>query len=294
MSAGRFLVPGQLGSLVIRSTDRAIQSGHLQPIPTHDRLISRDGTQWLLRIVDHSASKPRFETQETGSNPFLPYDPVMHVADLSSTHVGLLNKYNVVPHHLLIITRHFESQESALTQADFQALWICLAEYDSLGFYNSGRSAGASQPHKHLQTVPLPMHDELDASVPLEPLLELDGLRERQIRQSERLPFLHFLSKLRPESAERPDEAAAESLELYHAMIAAAGWREINVQTPYNLLITRTWMLFVPRRQECFEQISLNGLAFSGALLAKNSDQLERLLNPGPLHAIQQVTIPRD
>ena len=65
-------------------------------------------------------------------------------------------------------------------------------------------------------------------------------------------------------------------------MIDAIGWQEINAQTPYNLLITRSWMLFVPRRQECFEQISLNALAFAGALLAKNSHQLEQLLNPGP------------
>ena len=67
----------------------------------------------------------------------------MYVADLSATHVGLLNKFYVVPHHLLIVTRHFESQESSLTPADFQTLWSCLAEYNSLGFYNSGAAAGA-------------------------------------------------------------------------------------------------------------------------------------------------------
>ena len=32
-----------------------------------------------------------------------------------------------------------------------------LAEFDGLGFYNGGETAGASQPHKHLQIVPLPL-----------------------------------------------------------------------------------------------------------------------------------------
>jgi ATP adenylyltransferase len=294
MSAARLLIPGQLWSHVVRSTERAIQSGHLQPIPTHDRLIAQDGAEWLLRIIDHSRHKPRAETAPNDFNPFLPYDPAMHVADLSTTHVGLLNKFNVVPHHLLIITRQFESQDSPLTRADFQALWICLAEYNSLGFYNAGAFAGASQRHKHLQTVPLPLHDRLKSPVPLEPLLELDGLPAGQIGPSERLPFGHLRARLQPRALDRPDQAAAESYELYCQMLEATGHRNTNRLPPYNLLVTRTWMLFVPRRQECFQQISLNALAFAGALLAKNQPQLDQLLTPGPLHVLQQVTFPRD
>ena len=41
-------------------------------------------------------------------NPFLPYDPDLVVADISDTHVALLNKFNVIDHHLLIVTRCFK------------------------------------------------------------------------------------------------------------------------------------------------------------------------------------------
>ena len=105
-------------------------------------------------------------------NPFLPYEPDLYVADVSPTHVCILNKYNVVDLHLLIITRAFEHQESRLRLPDFQALWRCLVEYDSLGFYNSGHLSGASQPHKHLQVVPLPLAGSGCANrVPFEPML---------------------------------------------------------------------------------------------------------------------------
>ncbi len=84
--------------------------------------------------------------------------------------MAILNKFNVVDNHLLIVTREFEQQRSLLTLRDFEALWRCLNEYDSLGFYNGGPEAGASQPHKHLQLVPLPLAPQ-GPPVPIAPLL---------------------------------------------------------------------------------------------------------------------------
>ena len=80
----------------------------------------------------------------------------MFVADISPTHVCLLNKFNVIDHHLLVVTRAFEEQDAAINAADFAALWVCMAEVDGLAFYNGGKLAGASQRHKHLQIAPLP------------------------------------------------------------------------------------------------------------------------------------------
>jgi len=46
----------------------------------------------------------------------------------------LLDKFNVVDHHLVIATQLFEPQKGLL---------ICLAEIDGLGFYNAGPAAEA-------------------------------------------------------------------------------------------------------------------------------------------------------
>jgi len=56
-------------------------------------------------------------------NPFLPYDEALWVAHLSASHTLLLNKFNVVRHHLLVVTRAFEPQAAPLTAGDLGATW---------------------------------------------------------------------------------------------------------------------------------------------------------------------------
>jgi ATP adenylyltransferase len=81
-----------------------------------------------------------------------------------------LNKFNIIDHHLLIVTRTFKEQETWLTLQDFEAMWACLNEIDGLVFYNGGKTAGASQRHKHLQLVPLPLVEE-GLKIPIEPAI---------------------------------------------------------------------------------------------------------------------------
>jgi len=232
------------------------------------------------------------------ADPFLRPEKDLTVADITDTHVAVLNKFNVVDHHLLIVTRRFEDQDSLLTLLDFEALWLCLAEYDGLGFYNGGREAGASQQHKHLQIVPLPLAPGGPA-VPIAPLLPVPGA----IAAIGTLPafsFLHSYARLRPDIADTPREAAIETFELYTAMLKSVGMNAPGTSMlprqsrPYCLLITREWMLLVPRSCEHFEDISLNSLAFAGSFFVLNEKQLTRLKEFGPLKALQQVSLPRE
>jgi ATP adenylyltransferase len=206
----------------------------------------------------------------------LPYDEELFVADVSATHVGLLNKFNVIDHHLLIVTREFVDQEAWLDEPDFEALWICMDEFPALGFYNAGTVAGASQPHKHLQLVPLPLAPS-GPPVPIQPLL--DG--------TPRLPFDHAFSPLDPARLRSPREAAAYTLDLYRGLL-----HEVRLDAtpgPYNLLVTREWMLLVPREEELFDGVSVNALGFAGALLVRDRPQLERLKEIGPLRVLTHV-----
>jgi ATP adenylyltransferase len=43
------------------------------------------------------------------------------VDHLSDSHTLLLNKFNVVPHHVLVVTRQFESQQDPLNSTDLAA-----------------------------------------------------------------------------------------------------------------------------------------------------------------------------
>ncbi|MDB9523052.1 phosphorylase [Dolichospermum circinale CS-1225] len=285
------LEPGTLWTSIKTTTEQALKSGALKSIPTELEIIEQDGVQFIVRILANlnrkKADKEKQEQQiaRTGKefNPFLPYEEDLFVADISPTHVCILNKFNVVDNHLLIITRIFEEQESLLTLEDFTAMWTCLGEFEGLVFYNGGKLAGASQRHKHLQIVPFSETD-----IPISPLLKTAKL-ENNIGTIQEFPFLHAFTNL------KMGESAEVTLEKYHNLLRTVGIKplENHLQSAaYNLLITRKWMLIVPRKKEEFAEISINSLGFAGALLVKNQQQMELLKNINPINILTNVAFP--
>lgn len=187
---------------MIERTNHALRCGALEPIRTETRYLEERGIQFIVRILAHLERKTRTNKAQQGArsdetcDPFLPYDKELFVAELSESHVCLLNKFNVVDHHLLIVTRAFEEQETLLNRKDFDALLPCMAEIDGLAFYNGEKAAGASQRHKHLQLVPLPLGPQA-APVPIEPLLGHAWFR-RAWGEVPGLGFKHALARLDP------------------------------------------------------------------------------------------------
>ncbi|NET62320.1 MAG: phosphorylase, partial [Symploca sp. SIO2E6] len=136
----RTLEPGTLWTSVTQQTTHALQWGALQSIPTESEFVEQDGISFLVRILSNLIRKDKAKKEQdkkaTNSgkefNPFLPYEEDLFVADISPTHLCLLNKFNVVDHHLLIVTRSFEEQETWLTVQDFEAMGRCLREFEGL------------------------------------------------------------------------------------------------------------------------------------------------------------------
>ena len=249
----------------------ALRSGALEPIKTVAEVVEDGGVQFIVRVVDALARKDRVKrTRPKDFNPFLPYDEALFVSDLSATHVCLLNKFNVLNDHLLIVTRAFEAQQNALTLLDFEALASALSEVDGLCFYNGGEVAGASQRHKHLQLVPFPLAPGCEG-VPIEPLIDealLSGAR-----CANALPFEHALCPIEWRASFK--DGGARLFAGYEALLSSLGLRRdaVEVLEPYNLLATRRWMMIVPRRREHHEGISINALGFAGALLVRDREQ---------------------
>lgn len=288
------LEPGTLWSKAVAQTEYALACGALQPIPTESVVIEQEGISFLVRILANIARKEAAKHQEKEKgenfNPFLPYDRDLFVADLSPTHVCLLNKYNVVDYHLLVITRDFVEQETLLTQADFAALWVCLSEMDGLGFYNSGKDAGASQRHKHLQLVPLPL-TTTGGKIPIEVALG-ESVWQNNCGYSLKLPFQHAWMKLNWQATLSPVDAAQMTLQAYCELLNQLALYDPSTGTlkgAYNLLMTREWMLIVPRSQEQFESIPVNSLGFAGTLFVRDAQQFDRLQTIRPLTLLQNV-----
>ena len=285
------LEPGTLWKSIQETTELALQSGALKSIPTELEIIEQVGIKFVIRILanlnrkEADKEKQEQQTSRTGKefNPFLPYEKDLFVADISDTHVCILNKFNVVDFHLLIITRIFEEQESLLTLEDFTAMWTCLGEFEGLVFYNGGKLAGASQRHKHLQIVPF-----TETDIPISPLLKTAKL-ENDMGTIQEFPFLHAFTNL------NRGESPKVTLEKYHTLLQKMGIKplENNLQSgAYNLLITQKWMLIVPRKQEEIEGISINSLGFAGALLVKNQQQMELVKNIKPMEILSKVAFP--
>ncbi|MEA5462534.1 ATP adenylyltransferase family protein [Leptothoe sp. PORK10 BA2] len=274
-----------LWSKLQTQTQHGLVTGALRPIDTNYEIVPDGGMAFIVRILTNLNRKDqarKVQTQEK-TNPFLPYDPNLYVTDISDTHVCLLNKFNVVDHHFLIVTRAFESQLNWLTLGDFQALCRCLDEVAGLVFYNGGEAAGASQPHKHLQIVPQPSMD-----LPVEPAIRatqfIDG-----IGQSPQLPYAHCIAQL------SPDDGAEQWLKRYRQLLShlaiddpTGQWQDPQRQA-YNLLGTRNWLMVVPRRQENHLDVSVNSLGFAGSLLVKNQSQMDRLKQIGPMTLLKAV-----
>jgi sulfate adenylyltransferase (ADP) / ATP adenylyltransferase len=288
---------------MLERTDHALKAGALLPISTQSAIVFDSGVHFLVRIVSSLGRKAAQKAmslrsngpEKTKPNPFLPYEEDMWVADISGSHVCLLNKFNVIDHHLLIVTREFEAQEMLLTREDFEAIGVCMAEFDALAFYNGGKEAGASQPHKHLQMIPLPMA-ERGPSVPVEVLFPSARL-EQPIGRIPELPFEHSFARLKADSSRNGLMAAEDIFRLYRHMLHDVGLNpcempEHSKQTgPYNLLLTREWMFLVPRSKECFGSISINALGFAGALLVQNEQQMKMIEEQGCMTALRDTAV---
>ncbi len=279
---------GELGPAIRRRTRAALAAGALEPISSETVTVAEAGIPFAVRVISGLARRRRVESAgDPPRDPFAPPDPALVVGAIGDHHLCVLNKYPVIDYHALIVTREFEDQETPLGCRDFAALWSCLVETDGLAFYNAGAAAGASQPHRHLQLVPTPLASPLHAT-PLDAVLE-DARFDGGVGRLPALPFLHGLGRLRQLSARAPADAGATLLALYRELARAFACDRPG--RPYNLLVCRDWMLFVPRLRADWQGIGVNALGFAGALMVPDRDSLERLRRAGVLRVLSAVAI---
>lgn len=298
MQSPVLFAPGTLWRSIVACSRTALERGALQPIATRRHTVPDAGVPFQVRVVsslaryrNDNAAKRRDRAAK--GNPFLPYDADLFVADVTHTHLCLLNKYNVIANHTLIVTRAFEAQESPLTLEDFQALAACLREFKALGFYNSGAGAGASQSHKHLQLVPLPLTDTLH--LPIEILLPSAAGETAGPVRSERLPFVHALVRLSGTEVRDLTAGASYLHETYRAMLGSmrlqTSGAPVQELPPYNLLVTEELMLLVPRSRASFGSVAVNALGFAGSFFVADEAAFRAIARVGPLRLLQEVAV---
>ena len=281
------LPPGALWETADAVGVRALASGALEPLGSHTEIVEADGIGFVVRILEGSERKVALThaQRRAGHDPFLPHEEALHVGRLSDTHRVLLNKFNVLHHHLLLVTCHYERQEAALSASDLAAMWRSLREREGLAFYNGGRGSGASQPHKHLQWVPIPLGPGPDPTPWLREAAAGSG-------RSPHLPFRHAVAPVPPDWIEDPEAGGAAALPLYRELLEANGCTTGGDPAPYSLIATRDWWAVVARRTGSIEGIPVNSLGYAGGLLARNEAQLARIRERGPLDVLLAAAWP--
>ncbi len=240
---------------------RARASGSLRPLRSTAHEVEEGGVRFVVRRIEAFEDKPHGAWHAPrAEDPFRPpWTDALFVEDWGPDHALLLNKFPVLDDHLLLVTRAWADQEEPPDLADLEALGRALAELDGLWFYNGGRDAGASQPHRHLQLVPRTSLGD----IPLEPALS-DGA------SAGRAAAFGFEHRILP---------GFEPAAIRAALGPAPG--------PHTLLGTRGFTLVVPRGASKVDGQPVNSLAYAGYLAAKTEDGVDAIRARGPFGVLR-------
>lgn len=265
--------------------------------------------QFQLRFSPSLANKPK-PPPSSGpekKKPFNPFEnppPQLTIFPIGPSHTLVLNKFAIVPEHAILITSTFKPQLHLLEADDLAATYACIRAYhdcltegsereELFAFFNCGEHSGASQPHRHMQLLPVArMRDGLAEggkawSVLANRLVD-------PVADSSKVPFATFVEKLN--EGVQAEELHAVYRRLYRRACTAANVGVGNgdeallqgeAKISYNLAMTKDVMVICPRTAEGgavidregqeVGMLSLNGTVLAGTALVKSEKEWDAL-----------------
>ncbi|KAI9645749.1 bifunctional AP-4-A phosphorylase/ADP sulfurylase [Ciborinia camelliae] len=276
---------------LVREKFKAAQvAGDITYFPTQLAILHCNSLPFQLRYSPALAHKPK--SNKPKDTPQKPFDPFLNppksllVANIGS-HNLVLNKFPVIPDHFILATKEFEEQTHLLEEADLEAAYDCLKSYhdegeELFGFFNSGDHSGASQPHRHIQFLPVEsMRSGLGQDLKWSPLID----RLTEIPAPE-LPFIYFAASLSDNI--QPSNLHATYLELHQKacqLMKTTCSVNHKCESPisYNLGFTHRSIVLCPRISEglaikddeghTIGSVALNGTILAGTLLVKSETE---------------------
>ncbi|KAJ4357275.1 bifunctional AP-4-A phosphorylase/ADP sulfurylase [Didymosphaeria variabile] len=288
------------------------------------------GIPFQLRYCPALAKKPEPRKETTPKKKVDPFEnppAELFITDVPTTnpsHFLVLNKFPVITNHFILATKSNKQQTHVLEEDDLEATYACLKAWqgkDNSGrlfaFFNSGNHSGASQPHRHLQFLPVDSMHEGEKSAGWDVLIDSilsNGAEDAstKVMQHEKLPFTHFAYRFPSEPS------AAQLLQTYnflyqHAKQAIDGYISTHpgqlslhesdggdLPISYNLAMTTAGMAIIPRRSEGHMLrrddgtdigfVQLNGTVLGGTLMVKFQEEWDILRqHPEKLDAILEA-----
>ncbi|KAH3315577.1 hypothetical protein KXW17_002916 [Aspergillus fumigatus] len=322
-----------LPALVAKRFTAAKENGHLIFSHTHLSIINSGGIAYQLRYCPALANKPSGAPKSDKDWPGPKPDPfenpstdllIAQIPQENPKYTLVLNKFPVIPNHFILATKTWKSQTDILEKEDLDAAYACIKAWrdnqteqgDSgsnrlFAFFNSGDESGASQPHRHLQFLPVEDMSQGDSGN-WQPLIDTISSQwvgpDSEYRRLSQIPFAHFALPLPPNPT--ADTLHAIYLSLYRvAFWTAKGSLEDHSRVTdgpaaisYNLAMTESMMMICPRRCEAARipvdpsalpnvqepgVVALNGTILAGTLMVKAEAEWNELRrNPDTLAGI--------
>ena len=262
--------------------------------------------QFQIRYAPSLANKPKEPKRDASGqriDPFAHPPKDLFITDLSANHYLVLNKFPVTREHFILATTQYREQTHILEPDDLAATLECIQAYADDGqrlfaFFNCGEHSGASQPHRHIQLLPLgQVAAGLDAPgvrLGSEWTVLADQLLSAQARA--KLPFRVFVEPLGGDLS--GEKLHATYLGLYKQAFQAVKSREPSdeelsgeVSFSYNMAMTQDIMVLCPRiaegaplKDSTGNQVGwlgLNGTVLAGTALVKTEDEFKFLVGDG-------------
>lgn len=286
----------------------------LQPLPTQREVVREGRVGFLVSEVTTEAveeKKALLARSPGGADPFGEgeRESLLTVCKRGPAHVLMLNKFPTMTDHLLLVTEAWHPQAGLLRADDLIAWWDLLRDVPAVGFFNSGPEAGASQGHRHLQAIPVDALS-LPSLPPIRPTLPVpmdvligphlaslpphSALSTSQVLS---LPFRHRIAPL------PPSPTPAELQRVYRRLLEEIGVVEMGQEVEggpgveeetkaHNLVMTKEWLLAVPRSQAKYAGVDVNGMAFLGCLLSGGAETTQTIKRFGPFNILKAVVPP--
>ncbi|KAI8101895.1 hypothetical protein M9434_006957 [Picochlorum sp. BPE23] len=300
MSTGGDTGSSSLWRDICSTYDQAQEKGASRFTETRTEIYQDESFNYILKIARNLRDKPKAKTKEKDwKNPFLPPDQDLFVCQLSDTHSLVLNKFNITPHHVIIITNEFVEQEEPLTREDIAATWEVVQGMPGPGgmaFFNCGSISGASQPHKHIQCVPMPlayMDDSVSVGPPFESVicqsLEKSCATDGSVVEVAKLSFIHGIVAIHPHmTIDDIHKAYVDILADLKTRLEGRGW-DGDVGDSYNLILTQKYIMIAPRSREYIESVSCNSMGFAGSFFLSRQEEIDEMKRLGPTHVLSQL-----
>lgn len=296
---------------IVKVHDKGFATGLVVPMATDDTRIihAGDDAGSPVFIVHVRSPKGASMHSKTGKNApkkvprdaFASFNP-LKVLDVFNTHSIVLNKFPLMKYHVVVHSLEFRPQPGHMSLSDMHATWHCVNELDGIGYFNSGPVSGASQPRRHMQVIPIQSIEDKQGEmtfppVPVEKLIS----KFRQARDwkyergkpftLEDFAFQHAVSLHGGDVHQMvPSEASELLYRHYRALLAEVGLEENDPTQSYNMLMTKSWMMVVPRGREKWQGVAFNSMAFSGIIVLP----VEKLADftAAPLSLLRTIGVP--